>query len=430
MNRLSYLLAMILFLLSASVSADVWKVDPLRNWDPFWEAKYSEWFASNKVGPRFFKDKGEPWSELRLDCADASYAFRIYFAWQNRLPFNFFNGWAYRSQAMKKFDHLREGDDRVAAFIDYLRDKVGTVSIAYHDAYPVKLKDLRPGDMFLYKRGEGKQSVKHAYIIKRIRVDGNIDVLFSTQYWAKEGKPLALRTRRTLYHKPTEKGWGFKRFRSNLHINNSKDKEIDQLEVPGASNEQYELAEKLDETDFFFEVEKRIRLVKADPKKRVGQLLQNLCGQMLERKEKVINAWEFVNYERDGRCLDYDDFDRLSTPSRDAGILKAYDRLRRTVQRYKASGESSKISPLHLEYVDAIFSPYASKESRDKLARYCGVKVVHDNRYAWINLGNYYKRAKDGMVSGHPNDNPFRRWGYDYGEKTYCNGFYTDDLQD
>lgn len=413
---------LLFFSFSISAQAEVWKVDPYRNWDPFWEQRYAR-FIERDASPTFFKDLGGAWAALPLDCADAAYAFRIYFSWKNRLPWNARNDWAYFSQAMNKYDDRGSEEKRVIALIDDLLSKLSTRTISKYDAYPVKLDDLRPGDMFLYKIGEGDNVTRHAFILKKIREDGTIDVLYSTQEKAENGEPLSQADRKNLQHKPVEFGWGFKRFKSNIHVG------TDQKNVPDASMQQYSLAKKVEEYEFFAEIEKLNRIHEEHAWRRIRRLLQGLCRDLNDRAEVVMKAWQNVQNEG-GKCFNFRKFDAYSTPSRDAGILKSYELLERSMQEIRERGEVYNLKPKQEEVVNAIFTEgKRTVEQRELLNWLCHVRIEYGDQTQLANLGNFYNRLKAGKVSSHPNDNPMRRWGFEIEEKTSCNPYYIKNLQ-
>ena len=87
---------------------------------------------------------------------------------------------------MTEFDHLENPDDKVAALIEFLLDRIGTHSLAETDSYSVGFNDIKPGDVFMYKYCKDDSCTRHTYIIKDINADGTFDVLYGTQNRAKK----------------------------------------------------------------------------------------------------------------------------------------------------------------------------------------------------------------------------------------------------
>ena len=214
-----------LLMLSAQSGASVWEHD--REWGASDDLAFSRW-VSRSVKTTFFKDLGGSYKYLRLDCADALYGLRIYFAAKNRISFSARKGKI--TNEMDRYDHIQNEDRRIAKFIAYVAGQIGTETMAHNDTYSVSIRSLRPGDLFMYKyTTNGTSYTRHSYIIKNINVDGTFDVLYSTQARRDSGRPMARVRHESFQHKPlhygsNKYGWGFRRWKrpSQAHLNQSQ----------------------------------------------------------------------------------------------------------------------------------------------------------------------------------------------------------------
>ena len=419
-----------------SLSAVVWQPYPGRQWSEFWQKQYTSWVEKEVYG-NFFKRLGGHYENLPLDCADAAYAMRIYFSYQHRLPWvsdapKWNRNEPAHSEQLTNWDHLARADDRVAHLIEYMMIRVNTRSLAYQDTYPVAPHDIRAGDLFLFKYGK-EQAARHAYIIKRVNLDGTVDVLYSTQNRASRLKPLALLTSAVLQHSP-QKPWGFKRFKNNL------DAYRDQFTLDGATSIQYHLAERFDEKSFFELVENALHLKPQPPEQKLKRLFLGLCTSLISREVVVRDAVSLAE-SQGKKCFNYREFDALSTPSRDRGIKKQYDYLQATFSLHREELERVISEKPVKEYaledklryreyisVKSIFSKNRSNDEDELLSRRCAITFTDsEGDRAHVHLGNLYDRFSRGKVSWHPNDNIARRWGVIKGSPTRCEAFYGEE---
>ena len=151
MHTLKLLLA---FLVSFSSLAAVWHAD--NAWDTNYEQKYSEWMTTSAVHAKLFVDPSSKYYGLRADCADAAYALRAIFSFENSLPFAISNPSGGRSSSRLSntttgFDRVSNPHKRFVAFLNYLGESVGTENLSRLDTYPVKLASVNPSTLYTYK---------------------------------------------------------------------------------------------------------------------------------------------------------------------------------------------------------------------------------------------------------------------------------------
>ncbi len=416
--------------------AVVWQHDPGLSWNSEWQKKYSAW-VQHEVGGDFFQKLGGMYKEVPLDCADAAYALHIYFSYKHRLP------WRSRAgpqkdltepldNTMKVFDHIADEHERVAHLIDYTRKRVYTRTLAYLDTYPVAIQDISPGDIFMFRYGRAKNAAKHVYIVKQVNIDGTLDVLYSTQNRARKLKPLVRIPSKMFQHKP-RRPWGFKRFKPYQQI------KISQSKIPGASLGQYYLASIYNERQFFNTIEEALRLQPLKPQKQLERLYKGLCTELLSRHVVVQDAIKVVKAKPAGeKCLNYREFDALSTPSRDRGIRKQFTFLFEEMLRYQKQWRQQtanrgpgqytadeKALKKKLDFIESIFLHSRSWAQSDYLSRRCAINFRDDFKKRYhVHVGHFYDHLFLGKVSWHPNDNIARRWGFRRGLKTTCPAFY------
>lgn len=411
-----------LFLINIAKAA-VWDAKPGLHWDPYWEKKYQE-FIKEEVEGDFFKKLGAAYRELPLDCADASYALRIYFSFKHQLPWKssgakwdkYYSG--EFSNVMTEFDHIQSPDDKVAALIEFLLDRIGTHSLAYTDSYPIAFSDIKPGDHFMYRYCKEGSCTRHTYIIKDINADGTFDVLYGTQNRAKKKWPLGRKKREYFQHKPNDYDWGFKRFKLDVDAYKSSRK------ILLYNDEQYKVAERLTEDQFFDYTNAAVRVIKESPTKKVSRLTQSLCHALQSRLTVVGDAIKYME-EEGSQCMNEATFDIYSTPSRDTGIYKQYKKLQEYINTFTSE---TKVNSWMRDLAEGIFKRNRSSKNEKRQNEFCSLKITNGYKTKYVNLANFYHSLISGNVSYHPNDNIFQRWGFNEGRKTHCKAWYTSDI--
>lgn len=411
------LIIAVMLMASGSAFADVWQSN--KHWDNSWQSKYSNWIAT-EVGPKFFKDLGSPYRELKIDCADAHYALLAYFSKKNGLHMIINNG--RTGNTTDRFDHISNADQRLVAFIRYLAGSYGTESLSHRDTVPVGLRDLKPGDLFMYKIGTNGNYTRHTYILKNINIDGTFDVLYSTQARRDAGKPLNRNTSFMFKKPPFNTGgdqnyWGFRRAKksSSAHIH--------QTSLSESDFDQYELANSLlrkhgysqAKLQFFREVRRLNKTINESPNRVAERNFKNVCHSVQERVEAVQSGVNHNN-KLGGRCMKFADYDVYSTPSRDSGIKDDYLNYYADV-----NSVSSQINRSNTALYYGIFKKgLPTKSEARSITQACAVNTEIGS----VDLGSFYKGLFAGEVSFHPNDNIYRRWGQKRGNKTRCEEFY------
>ncbi|MEM7646562.1 MAG: hypothetical protein AAF203_06620, partial [Pseudomonadota bacterium] len=338
MNRV--LLALfVLFAVQFQTKAAVWQHDTSLEWDETWQERYSQWVETS-VKAGFFKKMGSPFADVKMDCADAYYALQAYFAREHKLPFSVEHGKV--TNLMTRFDGFSNPDVRLAKFMNYLRGHYGTEALVHKDTFPPALKEVAPGDIFMWKIGKAGNFTRHTYIIQSINDDGTFDVIYSTQANAAKNGPLKVKKGYMFKKRPKHRGgdrnrWGFRRMKPAQYA------DWDQESVPGANFEQYDLAEKLSTTDFFFHIRKLFQTVSQTPQQMVQKAFTSLCSALQGRIEIVNNAQEELK-ATGGACMNFAKYDAHSTPSRDSGLMQDYTNFEYILEQLESAGEIDEVS--------------------------------------------------------------------------------------
>ncbi len=230
----------ILSMYQANCYSAVW--ESKNNWNNEWEKKYQTWIKKNLSQDIFTRNSGILHG-ISTDCADALYAVRISFAYENLLPF-VINAPDVLKDKMKTFssetnmfDQIKNERERVRAFINYVSSEVGTENLK-DDSFPVAVKSIDAGTLYYVEWSFWGKINHHSYIIK------GFDEQNELLYYASDAPP---KVRKLQIDTPFPRfsfdssPYGFRSWKwpEELLIPANK--------IPasrGYSNEQYNLAEK------------------------------------------------------------------------------------------------------------------------------------------------------------------------------------------
>jgi hypothetical protein len=397
------------FVLFLDAQAAVWNSS--QHWNNSWEQRYSNWIATS-VKPDFFKNLGSPFSNLRIDCADAHYALRAYFAQKHGLHFVVERG--ALSNKTTRFDGYGSSTQKLYRFMVHLANNYGTESIVHNDTYPVAVNDIQPGDLFMYKVGSNGNYTRHTYIIKNINLDGTFDVIYSTQDRAKKGRALGRHWEYMFDKAPLNSGvdrnhWGFRRHKP------SNKAHLSQESISESDFSQYTLANRYGNLGFFRRVKSINQTVKESPNRIAERNFKAVCTNVKDRVKSVQSG---VNYNNSigGRCMSFQDYDTYSTPSRDTSIKNSYLNYEYDVENVSWS----RLNDYNQNLFSWTFDNSLSNYGRNELIDSCPVSTS----IGMIDLSSFRINLFNGRVSFHPNDNIYRRWGFTRGSKTSCTEFY------
>ncbi len=420
-NSLSCMAAALLLsvmLFAGSASASVW-IDS-NDWDDYYEEQYANWIGSHEVYEKMFVDSNSPYSGIRADCADAAYALRAIFAYENSLPFAINDPSGSRSgrtinNRLSKWDHIRSGAKRVVAMINTIGDSVGSENLSHYDTYPIKIKNIRAGNIFSYKiEARFGKFIRHVYNIKGINPVGTFDTIYSTQAIADKGLPMTRRRDKEFINAPHQP-WGFRAFKWPRHVTVSSNNLPSHYEV---SDEQFNLVGRLGTDGFFKYVKRAVSTINETPEQQMRRAFNNVCEESIARIEYVNQGLAHMR-STGGRCMDYAEYDAYSTPSRDSTLKKTFERFKEVYDDLALTGEIAEVTPNIMLAAQTVFDGHGLELS--ELRDMCSINYRPG---VSIDLATLWYRIKNNRLSSHPNDIVELRWGEKTSPQTRCRRWY------
>jgi hypothetical protein len=388
---------------AAPASAAVWAVTA--QWDDDAERRYSEWVERSFVPTLFYQDS--PYAEFATDCADAAYAMRMIFAFENGLPFMIADPerpGRTLSQATSRFDHLRPGLPRFRGFLEWMAAHTSTATLA-DDTYAISIdrEQIRPGVVFLAWR-------RHVVQVVEVRPTGLIRYLESTT-------PRTIRVMTSIVGFPHQvpadpkarrHGDGFRRFKWPEHYGRAD------AGLPGFGTEQFERAEALGREALPFHdwLRQRLALTDEAPTQRVRRQLFTLCQMAWDRATVVDEAQQALRAMRRAgrRCMGPADVDDYSTPGRDDALRRAFER---TVAN-SASPEWAQVDGRFRDFVELMLGRLPEADTarvRPDLMKWCDVNRVDGGPGRSMDLADLFAISRDGRLVSDPHAPPVQRWG-------------------
>jgi translation elongation factor P/translation initiation factor 5A len=417
MKNLLTILLLSSALFAGKAKAAAW--EDTQTWSLEYEAQYSQFLQSNAVRENMFKNAGSPYNGVNTDCADTAYAMRAIFAFENKLPFAIKSpsGGKPLTNRSTKWDSRGPEVKRVIAMINEIGESVGTENLALFDTYPVALKSIVPGSLFMYKISKSfGRFIRHTYVIKDINPIGTFDVIYSTQANKEQHLPLIRRRDREFENLPFFP-WGFKRFRWPEHIG----KELSAIPAEmGPSMEQYQLASSLGHSGFFKLVKKTVASASESAGQRVARTFKAACSESQARIDYVNQGLIYLG-QTGNKCMDYEHFDAYSTPQRDADLKELYLKYKAAYDDAVALGETASIDPQIMAFTEYIFKAKLNGSVKDDLLAACPIAYRPGMT---IDIQTLWTRINKGLLSSHPNDIVEVRWGEKTTPKTKCKRWY------
>lgn len=417
---LKLVLLVLISLVATEAKCEIWKAT--EQWDMAWEEEYARWISSARVNTGLFMDRRSKYYGIKADCADAAYAMRAIFAFENSLPFKI----SAPSGSRGAFPHISNDTNsfsshgspvkQLVAMINYLGLQVGTEHLSYKDSLPVSIEGIIPGTFNMYKIKQSGNYIRHTYIIKDVQKSGDFELIWSTQAIARERALMQQRVKSL--SKPPTQGWGFRRFKWPQYLDESASIYPHDFNY---SNEQYQLVSQLGTRGFFRHVKNSLATEKETYQQLLVKKFNSLCLEARDRVNNVNGALVF-RQSINGRCMDYSEYDAYSTPSRDKSLQDTFIDLDFLVKEIVQVGAVSSVDHDSFEIVKSIFNfSNANSYYQDQLARACSISISQSKS---INLGELYFRFQNGSVSSHPNDGLEQRWGETTQGRTNCKKWY------
>lgn len=404
-----YKLGLLSVLLTSSLVANAAIYQATRTFENSDEIIYSNW-VKEAVKTDIFSNPESPYYGIKTDCADAAFALRAIFAYEHKISFEFIENDGRRiSEKTNRFDSASSTEiGRLRAFIDFIAENVGSEVLASDNTYPIDLKTIRPGDLYITRWANPKgELTRHVYIVKDILPTGDLLLYSSTQPRAvrpllpRKGMPLRIFK---------ERPFGFRRFQANLGQPKERQEHF--------SNMQYD-ALKLGQEKFFAYVKEGLKSSEDSLQLNIERRIENICVALETRKDVVEIALEERN---PNKCFSKSKYDEYSTPSRDSNIINDIQRLRNgytTVVKNGLSGELNDETRLGLDY---LIGNDSSEEGLSALKNLCSLTIeLSGDRRVIMTIKSFSDRYKAGVVSSNPNESLGARWGLERARGTCKN---------
>ncbi len=383
---------------AAAARAAVWET---RNqWSPHWEREYQDWVKTGWTRD-FFRAAG-PFQNMKVDCADAVYAMRFAFAYNNGLPFaiNDPTGGRFRdapgggliSNEMTQFDHLPA--ERRARSLLNLVFGVGSTRSLVDDSYPVAIsrEAIHPGVFIRTDKAN-----HHSWTVRTVSRTGIPHLLYATRpaspslYERNEYPSVGFLFAGS---NAPERAAGFRMFR------NKEDLRKKAWDVPGYSLEQHQLPL----SGWSTRVQSRLQLTAETPPERVERVLTDACRSARERVDFVNHGLRALAALGPRACMSAPVYDDHSTPSRDRRLRDSFIELG---EAYRAAGEGSQLSDeLRARVAQVLSGERGAGGPREEA--YCPVAIGSGKS---LTLGQVYARSMDNRLSNNPHDTLGMRWG-------------------
>lgn len=379
-----------LCLITQNAYSAVW--DSENQWNTQYEENFGSWVKNSFNSDIFLKGA---YRGLSTDCADAAYAARLIFSYENKLPFaikDSTGGNILISNDMSRFDSIEDPNKRFIRFAYYIFAMTGTYSIPF-DTYPIVInrKWLMPGTVNLHfyepTPFDTNPTSSHTEIVKDILDTGIINFLSSTV----PAKMRKLKLTSGFNFTPENKKSGLRNWKWPEQLTHPE------LEIEGYSLEQYNHP---NETYVNAITNKLKYRVESTEEKRL-RIARNYCEQITERIDVVKDSEEKRKYldRKKARCFNAQELDDYSTPARDKRLKSTVEDLVRTE---KLDGTIEKRDIINMsKYFDKCGS-----------LKYIPGKVMSTTESAL--------RAYFGMYSSDPNQFLAARWGDEKEQKVYC----------
>jgi hypothetical protein len=401
------LVSLFVILMSPMAFASIW--ENTNKWDQQWEKQFNEWVEFQYSEDIFMTGK---YKGIPTDCADAVYAARAVFAYENGLPFvikDHSGGSRLITNSMSRYNKIANPMKRFKRFMLYIFDMTNTKTLP-HDTYQVQINRdwVKSGGVWSRPRRNASQlfgtvgsevQPGHADLIKKVADTGVIYLIGSTVPQAKRN----LKTTSSLVFLPNNSQSGIRYW-----LNPTQYFIKNQNKLPGFSNEQFEMGKKGKKRKlgrWKKEVTNRLKTRDESHEEMLQRYVDNVCAMMKERVEVVARSEKKRSYIHGvkKRCMNEKEYDLYSTPSRDGKLQKAIKSLVRV--KYK----NGFITKRRMRS----FAPYFES---------CGEMKV--NKETTMSFSKAMIKLYKGKMSTNPNQSVKARWGLEKEGRNDCKVWY------
>ncbi len=369
------------------------------SWSPAIEVQYQNWVRTTWT-KTLFTEPG-PLQNIKLDCADAVLTMRLLFAYENKLPFAIKDPSSNRliSNDMVRFDSIVSEEERFRAFAQYLYKMISTQSLP-SNSYPVALNRASVHAGVFIRTA---QASHHSWTVKDLDRAGipyliyasrpAKTTLFERHYYPSMGflwgeQDLNGDQISANLQTPGDaaSGVGYQMFRYPQDILKPV------WQVPGYSLDQYQM----NRIAWGKTAQRALQINSETPEESALRLLGQACNEASDRIAAVRDAATAMSRKTPNYCFNAQEYDDLSTPSRDSRTVGVF----RDLLAIYETGRTA-FSPTTLEKIERVVL------NRDP-GEYCSLRIASGKR---ITLGEAVSLAVAGKWSSNPNDSLLARWG-------------------
>lgn len=354
--KISFLIFSMTLALAFSARAAVWQDE--HEWNADWEQRYSQWVHSSFNEEVFVSGR---YKGIETDCSDAVYAARVIFAYENKLPFvirDSTGGGNRVSNKMSRFDGVSDPLQRARRFIAYVGDVTSTKTMA-SDTYPIAInrRNVKAGTVWSRPSRRENNIIRrivrgnsgdpgHAETVKTVSETGVLTLIGSTVPKAVR----QLHTTSSMVFMPVGTETGLRNWMQPDYYNRSRS------ELPGYSMEQFNSlgsdGGSRSLRRWNNDVQRRLALREETHAEAIQRQVDDVCGLVNDRVSLIAES-EKRRQQLGSSCMDREDYDSYSTPSRDKRIKETLDQLEQTVgvsnvaglQPYLGSCPAIRIAP-------------------------------------------------------------------------------------
>ena len=385
------LMGFVTLALVTTAQAKVW--ESMNTWDERWEDEYAQWVRTELQEDVFTRG---PYAGISTDCADAVYAMRIIFSYQKKLPF----AASGMTSNTTRFDDLSNETRRVRAFINYVAENTGTISLS-QDTYPIAItpQSLKPGVVWIrssigsrnwFLKMFAKDVSRHTEVVKDVTATGVIYLMGSTV--PSQVRNLSVTS--SLMFAPFDQTFGLRRWTWPQNQGG------DPTTFNNYSLEQFQMGGpgKAKLGPYVANIKARLATRAETREEGVARMAKDLCTMTHLRNEVVQDAIQF--FKANPTCLakNSSEYDEYSTPTRDK-------RMKLSLQDLVNVANAGTFMTSPSKKVERILPYFAD----------CAPIVISDGRQLPMSDILLALAKKD--LDSDPNQNELVRWGFTSDEK-------------
>ncbi len=398
------LIVLILTLVGPNLLANVWQTK--RPWDANVEKDFAIWVQTHWSEDIFISPLS-PYRGIETDCAQATYAMRIIFLYENALPLKFRNHNlpnSFITNEMTNWDSIADSNQRLRAFLKFVFSNTSTRTLGL-DSYPVSVtpEEITSGAIYV---DPGNHSVQ----VIELTPQGIPVIQFSTT-------PSSVRFLTRLVSFPemipgqakTNRDDGFRRFKSPDQVSMSLQT------IAGYSLEQFSLAGEAmgDWTEYTKIFTRHLARASVSINSQAQQMIENICRAARDRVRAVRDAMIVLarNSAKNVKCLNEADYYNTSTPDRDKVLREYFIQLKNlTLESVWAQADTNDFSHQYANVI--VGSTNASMEVNSQMSHHCDLKEmgIGGPERSYL-LSELYQKSWGNYLVSDPNASLEQRWG-------------------